>query len=1544
MMSELQHDASGFLIGDPINLLDDASDDSAALLRAIGGDIGDISESVDDIACMMGLLVRGARPERASEPAPRASPATHGIDATAAGTPAAHRLPDAQSSTPFTSLGATGLSDSETSRKPAPQLGTPPQRNATSPRDAIGRFIRVQVDPVTVDVRGRSESEKSTGRPGESGGNFTAHPLLGGMRGGTPPRQTAVEPRARDSAGRFMPRADTAPAVAVERIERTSTSEKHSIGSVVAAAGPQGHRGPAGRSSAPAVSPARRQPARDAIGQFVFERRAVEADPIGAAAAPARARQAGDAVVPGAPGTAVPTTSARSSDRRPDGLFVGVACEPDGRRGDANARATDSRGDGSRVANLGPSSQGGVTTSGGRPDSAVIVSTDSAARDAADAAMTVAGSVATQAEKMDPVVASAKEVADLAAPVVKAGSRFASWAFGKMTGGRASKGESKDTRILTRIWRVLTRREKPMPAPRQHPAVVANASTATPATAPAGAAVASPAASVDASAAAPQATRGTADLSPVPSAIPGAPAGSMPTPQAGEVRGATPAVDVGAAVHLPVRAAVDMPGAQVTIPGAPAGMPTSAQGAAAGDAPSATAAEPGTHPITAAVTPGRAGAAGTIGAARASAAAEPIRADSPGDAVAARGTATNVAPERLAVQAPSAGVSVVRATTAVDTGVAAQHPARVSADRPGAASAIAAAEPGTPLRGFVHPGSSGAAGRAVAAPGSPAVTATPQPPTVSTSQPVASTPVPGSPAGVVAAQPAAQPAGRMPFVSLLHPERTREQPGPEPRREPLVFGRILRVLTGLRSDEAKAPKPGFFHRMAAKIGGIGAAGVAGAAGAGGFGAGGVAGAPGRPGLLKQIAARIFPGVAPAAAVQPGGAVTGGSGGAGGPTGVAGASAGTPSLVQRIAAGLGFGFGLGGTKATTTAAGGAATSTATGIGGAAGSSGTPGVPGVPGAVGTTAVPARAAQTESGDGRKRLREPLVFGRMLRALTGLRNDAAKANALAARRLKEIADKPVGGGKSGEGGGLLSMLGNLLPMLLPLIGVLLPMLLPLLNNVVNSVVDGASKALEAAKAAATKAVDAIVGGASNALEAAKATTGKAVDAVVSGAGSALEGAKNWVLGQTSKWFESGRGGAGTVSSGKGDAGGASYGTYQLSSKAGTLQEFIKSKGYSKQFDGLTPGTEAFNARWKEVAKSDPNFGQAQHDYIKATHYDPAMAGLKRSGIDLSDRGSAARDAVWSTSVQFGAGSVGGGKGAVPMFSQALAGKDVSKLTDAQIVSAIQDYKIANNDRLFASSSEKVREGTASRAIKEKERLLAQAGKDAAVVATSGAAGAAGAAGLPGAAAAPGSPGAAAIPALAAAGTVAAAPAVASGATDGKDGAIRQFFERIGLAGVATTTGAAAAGKPGAGGAGGVPGAPGMGVAVANAAPGAAVPAVVPLPVAPGGSAAKPGTLASVSLDSIAKSGGAVAAYLPITMAATPAVSMSLSIPRAPEIPSSVPPKLPDAVPAAVPPPPLNEQRQRPIEAVIRVPVTQNVPDRSIAHVVTGGLGGTAL
>lgn len=172
--------------------------------------------------------------------------------------------------------------------------------------------------------------------------------------------------------------------------------------------------------------------------------------------------------------------------------------------------------------------------------------------------------------------------------------------------------------------------------------------------------------------------------------------------------------------------------------------------------------------------------------------------------------------------------------------------------------------------------------------------------------------------------------------------------------------------------------------------------------------------------------------------------------------------------------------------------------------------------------------------------------------------------------------------------------------------------------------------------------------------------------------------------LGDTSKKYESGRGGPGTINSlhaKNEDNGGASYGLYQMSEKAGTIQQYQKYTKYSV-LKGLKPGTNEFNRAWKEVARQDPGgFAEEQHAFIKKNYYDRLSSRLKRKGMDFSSRGRGIQDMIWSTSVQYGNKTI---------IESALKGHNVSEMSDAQIISVVQDYKLAHHKEHFASSYKK--------------------------------------------------------------------------------------------------------------------------------------------------------------------------------------------------------------------------------------------------------------
>ena len=193
------------------------------------------------------------------------------------------------------------------------------------------------------------------------------------------------------------------------------------------------------------------------------------------------------------------------------------------------------------------------------------------------------------------------------------------------------------------------------------------------------------------------------------------------------------------------------------------------------------------------------------------------------------------------------------------------------------------------------------------------------------------------------------------------------------------------------------------------------------------------------------------------------------------------------------------------------------------------------------------------------------------------------------------------------------------------------------------------------------------------------------------------------WYLGQTSEKYEVGNRGAGTIAHTKGDHGGASYGLSQFSVNTGSLQEYLRKSAYGEHFKGLTPATPAFDAKWKKIAEAYPDFGKDQHDYTKSKFFDVQVDALRARGLDLSQRGPAVQDAIWSTAVQFGGKTSLIEKGLHESYGKSF---DLSKLSDVEIVNAIQDYKIKHNQELFRSSP-RLWDSLESRARNEKADLL---------------------------------------------------------------------------------------------------------------------------------------------------------------------------------------------------------------------------------------------
>jgi len=216
--------------------------------------------------------------------------------------------------------------------------------------------------------------------------------------------------------------------------------------------------------------------------------------------------------------------------------------------------------------------------------------------------------------------------------------------------------------------------------------------------------------------------------------------------------------------------------------------------------------------------------------------------------------------------------------------------------------------------------------------------------------------------------------------------------------------------------------------------------------------------------------------------------------------------------------------------------------------------------------------------------------------------------------------------------------------------------------------------------------------------------------------AGGALGAALADMLGELSAKYETGGRGPGTVSTGAGDPGGVSYGSYQMASKMGVPARFVSQSGFPwlSDFQGLKAGSAPFTACWKRIASAETDaFQRAQHAFIKKSHYDLLAAKvLNDDGLDVNTRRRALQDVIWSTAVQHG--------GATPIIHRAIANVSVPTTDpsyDEKLIRAIyaerSRKKADGNLAYFSKSSPSVQKGVARRFRDELQDALAMLAKE---------------------------------------------------------------------------------------------------------------------------------------------------------------------------------------------------------------------------------------
>ena len=185
--------------------------------------------------------------------------------------------------------------------------------------------------------------------------------------------------------------------------------------------------------------------------------------------------------------------------------------------------------------------------------------------------------------------------------------------------------------------------------------------------------------------------------------------------------------------------------------------------------------------------------------------------------------------------------------------------------------------------------------------------------------------------------------------------------------------------------------------------------------------------------------------------------------------------------------------------------------------------------------------------------------------------------------------------------------------------------------------------------------------------------------------------------LGKYTEQFESGGRGPATISTGTGDKGGVSFGTYQFATynqpqvdSNSPLATFWNTY-YGSKHPGVVPGNnEAFKQAWVQEANADPTTFKAREAAFFGNSYYRTQANNLSDIVDVDSYDRGFQEQVFATSIHYGANT--------GVLRNALSGKNVESMNPKDVINTVEDYKASTVDNYFSKCSDNVKKGLLNR------------------------------------------------------------------------------------------------------------------------------------------------------------------------------------------------------------------------------------------------------